>query len=59
MDYIIADMVLLCNNFIKYDPDYFSTKLFLLKSIKRKSKCDIDLPSYKEIIKKYILNDID
>ncbi len=42
-------MVVLCNVMTKYDENY-KTKL---KIINHQSKCDLDLPSYKEILNRY------
>jgi hypothetical protein len=48
-------MVVICEVLAKYDQNY-KTKLRILK---HKSKCDIDIPSYKEILDKYKNNEIE
>lgn len=55
MDYIIADMVLMCDKLQKFDKNY-SIKF---NTLKNQTKCDIYSPICREIIKKYLVNDIE
>ncbi len=55
VDYVIADVVVLCEALKQYDDNY-KTKS---RVIKHRAKCDLDLPAYKEIINKYRNNDLE
>lgn len=55
VDVVIADMVVLCSFMQKYDQNYI-TKLRILKH--RRPKCDLDSPSYVEIVQKYKRNSL-
>jgi hypothetical protein len=51
---MIADMVVLCHAMQKFDQNY-RTRTEVIGH--KRAKCDLDIPSYKEIIAKYKNND--
>ena len=56
VDVMIADMVVMCHALKRYEQNY-RTKIQLMSY--KWAKCDLDMPSYREIIDKYKNNSLE